>query len=166
MNEFETTELTDVDVYVERTNKSIEHDSDPKNDLTIKNILIRGSRNGLIFTTLWASWAYYVNSSSGAELAMKAAITQGCFTMINGFIYSVLMEYLFSLGKNSVSRIFLGFVVPNALLTVILITVHIIRGTPEIAMTVIPSLSTVYVLSMVYVTVLGPKALESIVEKK
>ena len=120
-------------------------------------ILKRGIINGVLFAGLWGSWAYYVNLSDGADIALKSAITQSSFTIINAFVYSVIMEYMYTLGKNIFTRFILASVFPNILVTVILVSLHQYRGTPEIFMTVSPPLAIVFILSLAYVFIVGPK---------
>lgn len=128
---------------------------------TPKKILMRGLLSGLFFTALWSSWAYYANSTHGAEAAKKAAITQGSFTIINAFLFTVIMEYMFSIGKTTLMRVLLAFVLPNSIVAVVLTSLHYYRGTPNVLATVSPSLIIVAVLSLGYVLVVGPRKLKS-----
>lgn len=124
------------------------------------NILKRGLFSGIVFTLLWSSWAYYINSSYGNDVAIRAAITQAGFTIINAFIYTVFMESMFSKGNSQLNRFVLAFILPNALVTIALVGIHIIRDTPNVSETVMPSLLVVYLLSLFYVLILGPKKLK------
>lgn len=132
---------------------------DATQNFAIKQILIRGAKNGVIFTTLWTAWAYYANLNVGVEAAKQAAFTQAGFTIINSFAYSVIMEYLFSLGKTKLSRFLLASMIPNILVTISLVSIHIVRGTPNVAVTVMPPLSIIFLLSFMYVFYIGPKKL-------
>jgi len=126
---------------------------------TLKKILIRGALSGLFFTALWSSWAYYANLAHGTAAAQKAAITQGSFTIINAFLFTVIMEYMFSIGKTFFMRLLLAFVLPNAIVAVVLTSLHHYRGTPNVLATVTPSITIVAVLSLGYVLVVGPRKL-------
>lgn len=128
---------------------------------SFKKIFIRGIISGIVFTALWSTWAYYANLAHRAELAKKASITQGSFTIINAFIYTILVEYLFSIGKTKFVRIVLAFVLPNILVTILLTSLHHLRGTPNVLATVTPSLTIIYALSLIYVLVIGPRKLKS-----
>lgn len=127
---------------------------------TLKKILLRGALSGLFFTALWSSWAWYANSAHGAGAAKKAAVTQGSFTIINAFLFTVIMEYMFSIGKTVWMRLLLAFVLPNSIVAVILTSLHYYRGTPNVLATVSPSLIIVAALSLVYVLVVGPRKLK------
>lgn len=127
---------------------------------TLKKILMRGLLSGLFFTALWSSWAYYANLAHGAAAARKAAITQGSFTIINAFLFTVIMEYMFSIGKTTLMRVILAFVLPNSIVAVVLTSLHYYRGTPNVVATVSPSLIIVAVLSLGYVLVVGPRKLK------
>lgn len=129
---------------------------------TLKKILLRGLVSGLIFTVLWSSWAYYANSGSGPAAAEKAAITQGSFTIINAFLFTVIMEYLFSVGKSPMMRFLLAFLLPNAIVIVVLSSIHYYRGTPNVFITVAPSLTIVAALSLAYVLVVGPRKMRAV----
>ncbi len=128
---------------------------------TLKRILMRGLLSGLIFTTLWSSWAYYANSGAGSAAAEKAAVTQGSFTIINAFLFTVIMEYLFFIGRSPLMRFLLAFALPNSIVIVVLSSIHYFRGTPNVLATVAPSLTIVAALSLVYVLVVGPRKVRS-----
>lgn len=129
---------------------------------TVKKILIRGFLSGMFFTALWSSWAYYANFGYGALAAQKAAITQGSFTIINAFLFTVIMEYMFSIGKTRLARLLLAFVLPNSIVMVVLTSLHYYRGTPNVLATVSPSLIIVALLSLAYVLVVGPRKLKAV----
>jgi len=133
-------------------------------NFTIKKIIIRGLLSGLLFTVLWSTWAYFANLSHGEEAASRAAYTQGSFTIINAFFYTMFMEYMFALGKTPAKRFMLAFVVPNLLVTTILSGLHYVRGTPNLLTTVGLLLVFIYTLSLVYVLVIGPRKLKSVEE--
>ncbi len=124
---------------------------------SIGKIVKRGVVNAMFFSTLWGSWAYYANMHEGHEAAFRATTTQFLFTLFNTFFYSVLMEYMYTLGKSRLSRFVLAALIPSLLVTVVLVYLHYLRGTPEIFVTVAPSLSVLYVVSLVYVFLLRPR---------
>ncbi|MBL8019143.1 MAG: hypothetical protein JNM27_05725 [Leptospirales bacterium] len=126
-------------------------------NFTVKKILARGLLSGLFFTALWSTWAYYANLSHGAAAAQKAAITQGSFTIINAAVFTIVMEYMFSVGKTVLMRLLLAFLLPNGIVAVILTSLHYYRGTPNVLATVSPSLIIVAALSLIYVLVIGPR---------
>jgi len=82
---------------------------------------------------------------------------QGSFTIINAFAFTVVMEYMFSIGKTVFVRLLLAFALPNAIVTVILTSLHCYRGTPNVLATVSPSLIIVAVLSLIYVLIVGTR---------
>ncbi|MCE9598640.1 MAG: hypothetical protein K8S54_11785 [Spirochaetia bacterium] len=128
---------------------------------TLKKILTRGILTGLFFTALWSTWAYYVNLAHGAIAAEKAAITQGSFTIINAFLYTVIMEYMFALAKTALMRFVLAFLLPNSIVAVVLTSLHHFRGTPNVLATVAPSLIIIASLSLIYVLIVGPRKMRS-----
>lgn len=111
-------------------------------------IFLRSLLSAFIFTTLWSSWAYYANSSFGETYAIKAAITQGSFTFINSFIYTVILEFLLNRFKKK--NLIIAFLIPNVLLSIILPLLHILRDTPNVSYTVIPVLIIIYIISGLY----------------
>jgi hypothetical protein len=112
-------------------------------------IFLRSLLSAFLFTSLWSSWAYFANSNKGIEGAKKAAITQGSFTLINSFVYTLILEYLLQrLGKE---RAWIAFLIPNLIVTLILPLLHILRGTPNVLFTVTPVLFIIYLISGLYV---------------
>jgi len=123
----------------------------------ILDIVKRGAINGIAFTCLWSSWAYFVNSGHGHEAALKSAITQASFTIINAFLFSIVMEFMFSYSKGKQQQLVLAFLLPNSITTAVLYAVHWSRETPNIGATILPSIIVVAVFSLTYVLVIGPR---------
>jgi len=117
----------------------------------IKTIFFRGFINSIIFSFIWGGWAYYVNRFAGDVAAVNAAITQISFTIVNAFFYSVFMEFMFSLSNKFIFRFINAWIVPNTLLTVLIIGVHYIRGTNELFITVSAPLAVIFCVSAWYV---------------
>jgi len=116
-----------------------------------KIIFFRGIINSFIFSFIWGAWAYYINRVNGDVGAINAAITQVSFTVINAFCYSVFMEYMFSLSQRFSYRILNAWVIPNLLVTVLLISIHYIRETTELMATVSGPLAIIYLVSAYYI---------------
>jgi hypothetical protein len=123
---------------------------------SLKNILVRGALTGAFFVIFWSGWAYYSNLMYGESEAVRAAITQGSFTLVNTFVYTVFMEYMFAISKSKTARFMMAFILPNIIATVALAGVHISRGTPNILQTIMPILLVFWSLSLVYITYIVP----------
>ena len=64
---------------------------------------------------------------------------------------------MFAYSKRTFQRLMLAFLLPNAMTASILYSMHWYRETPNIIMTILPSLMVVAALSLIYVLVVGPK---------
>lgn len=115
-----------------------------------KKLFIRSCVSGIFFVIVWSGWAYYSNLSYGEDKALRSAFTQVGFTMINTFIYTYILEYMFFISRSKIYRIILAFILPNFLATLFLVAVHYFRETPNILQTVFPILLVLYFLSTLY----------------
>lgn len=111
-------------------------------------ILLRSLLSAVVFTSLWSSWAYFANANFGSEYAKKAAFTQGSFTLINSFVYTVILEFL--LNRFEGKKRWIAFFTPNLIVTIVLPLLHIKRGTPNVFFTVLPVLLIIYLISGLY----------------
>jgi len=128
-----------------------------ENHYSILNILKRGALTGTIFTCIWATWAYFANIEHGHAIVLKSAITQASFTIVNAFVFTVLMEFMFAYSKGKIQRLMLAFLLPNTMTASVLYSMHWYRDTPNILVTVLPSIFVIATLSLIYVLVVGPK---------
>lgn len=122
-------------------------------------ILKRGLINSALFCVIWGGWAYFANAGHGPAAALEAAKAQAAFTVVNAFVYSVLMEAVFFRVPGILWRNIATLLVPNAVLTAALTGVHWLAGTPALLATVLPQLLIIYALCLVYILVAGPRAL-------
>ncbi|MCG8435178.1 MAG: hypothetical protein MJA83_14215 [Gammaproteobacteria bacterium] len=105
-----------------------------------------------VFAALvWASWAYYVNVEFGRAIGMKAAITQGVFSFVMTFFFTSSVELLYSLSHKRSHQYLLAFVTPVSVLGVLLWLTHYFRATPNIAVTIAPSLVLAGVFCISYI---------------
>lgn len=122
-------------------------------------ILKRGLINSALFCVIWGGWAYYANSGHGHAAALEAARAQAAFTVVNAFIYSVMLEAVFHRIPRALWRNLATFAIPNAVLTAALTGVHWLAGTPALLETVLPQLLIIYGISLVYIFIIGPRTL-------
>ncbi|MCZ8341496.1 MAG: hypothetical protein O9301_00550 [Leptospira sp.] len=111
-------------------------------------ILLRSILSAVVFTSLWSTWAYFANVNFGSEYAKKAAITQGSFTLINSFVYTLILEFL--LNHFEGKKHWIAFLIPNLIVSIVLPLLHIKRGTPNVFFTVLPVLLLIYLISGIY----------------
>ena len=131
---------------------------------SVLNIIKRGALTGVFFTCVWSGWAYFANAEYGHAVALKSAVTQASFTIVNAFAFTVVMEFMFAYSKGNIQRLLLAFLLPNSITTIVLYSMHWYRDTPNIMITILPSIIVVAALSLIYVLVIGPKKYPLIVE--
>ncbi|KZL16259.1 hypothetical protein PsAD2_03484 [Pseudovibrio axinellae] len=129
-------------------------------NLELTYILKNSAKNAFIFAIIWGCWAWWVNSSHGNEAALRASLTQISFTIVNAFVYSVLMEGLFFVIRPVKLRNIMTFLIPNIAVSVLLTATHMWRGTPNVLATAAAPLCVTFLLSLLYIVVVGPKRLE------
>jgi len=117
------------------------------------------AKTAVLFGALWGGWAWWINSAHGSDIAMRAAQTQVAFTIVNAFVYSLLMEGIFFAIQPVAWRNIITFAIPNTAVTVLLISIHSWRGTPNVLVTSAAPLAIVFALSILYIMVIGPKRL-------
>ena len=123
-------------------------------------ILKNSGKTAVIFAIIWGIWAWWINSDHGTEIALRATRTQIAFTIVNAFVYSLLMEGIFFAIRSVIWRNITTFIVPNVIVTVLLISIHTWRGTPNVLVTAAAPLAIVFALSLAYIFVVGPRRLK------
>lgn len=96
------------------------------------------------------SWAAYANHGFGARAALRASATQAIYAFLGAAFMTLLMEWLFSLPRRRAARFAAATLGSMAVMTTILSTLHWINGTPNLALTMIPSLVIQVVYSTLY----------------
>lgn len=100
--------------------------------------------SALLAFLLWGGWAFYINNGSSGN---KSGITQGTCS----FIITLLMTHSIAFQYNKLSNAILKTIFPP-LITVsitgsILVSIHIIVGTPSVFYTVSPALTVALIFS-------------------
>ncbi|MEM1439199.1 MAG: hypothetical protein AAGF61_09495 [Pseudomonadota bacterium] len=89
-----------------------------------------------VFYAIWGAW---VNRSHGAESMLLAGLTQGIYSALVTLAMTSVIELFFA-GAGAVrTRQFRCVTVTIGLLFVSSVLVHVVAGTAEIVMTVLPS---------------------------
>ncbi|MEE9309682.1 MAG: hypothetical protein V3U64_01555 [Cocleimonas sp.] len=98
---------------------------------------------------VWGGWSYYINSLADKNAGIVSGLTQG----IASFLMTLLVVLVVTKIYNNVSHDFLKIILP-AFITVsgnciLLIAVHNLVGTPNILMTIAPSLTVAFIFCII-----------------
>ncbi len=94
-------------------------------------------------------WAYLANYNEGHYIAMRAAWVQGSLSFVFTLVGSAIMEFMVRLSEDNLKR-FLMAVITNMLVVYgFVIGGHLINGTPNLFLTILPGLiiTSIYCLS-------------------
>jgi hypothetical protein len=113
--------------------------------------LLRSTLAGIAGFIGYGGWAMFANSGYGSDVAMRSGIVQGTYSLILTFLMTLVTERLFErLGGLSGGRV-LTVTVVAGILFVSAYSIHMLVGTPEILMTILPGFVIGTIYTLVYV---------------
>ena len=127
-----------------------------------KSPLLRSLLAGVAGFVAYGGWAYYANSAHGPEIAMRSGLVQGTYSLVLTFLMTLVTEWLFLAFARVPARIASAMVVISVVLFLSAYGIHMIVGTPEILMTIVPGWIIGSVYTLVYL--LGLKRVEGATE--
>lgn len=121
--------------------------------------LARSFFSGLAGFVVYGGWAYFVNESHGQDLAMMIGLVQGSYSFALTFVMTLVTEWLF-LKCNGQFFTIMAIVCTALFVTPYLI--HMLIGTPEILMTILPGFVIGSIYTGVYVVGLKKVKVEAL----
>ena len=118
---------------------------------------LRSAGAGLAGFVAYGGWAFWANLEHGDAVAMRAGLLQGSYSFALTFASTLLMEglYAFFVRRGDALRARLATVAVTAvILLAVPVALHMLAGTPEIAMTVAPGFAIGMVYTWIYVAAL------------
>ena len=88
---------------------------------------------------LFGGWALVANRQHSTSEMVRAALAQGCFSFISSTSSVLLLEYLYGLGRTPNQKLALGAVGTPCIILLAMTGGHVIAGTPNVVMTLLPS---------------------------
>ncbi len=99
----------------------------------------------------YGGWAFFANLSHGSEIAARAGWVQGTYSLVLTFVMTFVTEWLFARTKELAH----GMAVTVLIVCIILFSsaygIHMVAGTPEILMTILPGFIIGTIYTAVYV---------------
>lgn len=109
--------------------------------------LFRSLGAGLIGFVAYGGWAWYANMAHGDAVAMRSGLVQGVYSLVLTFVTTMLTEALYARTRQAlltVGVVSIGLSVGSWF-------VHMLFGTPEILMTILPGFVIGTAYTAVYV---------------
>jgi len=100
--------------------------------------LLRSIAAGLAGFIVYGSWAYYINSTHGFEIGMRAGLVQGSYSLVLTLSTTLLMEYLLTSFQSIKGQTVFTILVTSVITFVTAYAIHWLFGTPEILLTIAP----------------------------
>jgi hypothetical protein len=104
----------------------------------------RALASAVVAAILYGSWAGFSNWEHGTRVALEAGLVQGAMSFLSTLTLVLVLEALFRLGVRLGGRAFHGFLLAavgtTSLMSAVMTTVHWVAGTPNLVITVAPSL--------------------------
>lgn len=110
---------------------------------------------------IYGGWAVAVNWSHGLDATVRAATAQVAYSVTTTALMSSLMEAVFARLPPGKSRVWKTAGIASAIGMVALTAVHMLAGTPELLLTVLPSLVMGTLFALLYSLNLGRVERES-----
>ena len=114
-----------------------------------KSPLLRSLLAGLAGFVAYGGWAYYANSAHGGEIAMRSGLVQGTYSLVLTFLMTLVTEWLFIAFARLPGRVGVATVVISVVLFLSAYGIHMLVGTPEILMTIVPG----WIIGSIYTTI-------------
>jgi hypothetical protein len=113
----------------------------------------RTSRYGLVSAALafvlWGGWAYYVNRGGSVGTGVMSGLTQGLASFTITLLMVRAIQWLQGFFSRRLYQIALPPLLTVAFTGSCLLMLHLLAGTPNIAMTILPALSVAYLFCLV-----------------
>ena len=93
---------------------------------------------------IWGGWSYYVNSIESNNIGVVSGITQGIASFIITLLVVFAVTKIYNKITNKVLKIVLPALVTVSCISILLVIVHSIVGTPHIFYTIAPSLTAAF----------------------
>lgn len=115
----------------------------------------RGSRRraivvGIAAFLLFGGWALVANREHSTREMVRAALAQGCFSFISSTSSVLLLEYLYGLGRTLNQKLALGAVGTPCIILLAMTGGHVLAGTPNVVMTLLPSWISGAIFCVIY----------------
>ena len=89
---------------------------------------------------LYGGWAFVANRSYGTAAGVTALLTQGTASFLSTFTITMVMEVVHGASGAPLVRVARSFLAGCAVMYALTLGLHLIMGTPELAVTVAPVL--------------------------
>ncbi|APR76462.1 Hypothetical protein A7982_01809 [Minicystis rosea] len=105
----------------------------------------------MLAALVYGGWAFAVNLQHGAAPAVRAGCLQGASSATTTLVVSGAVERLYAARAGRPLQRIVAWLVPALLGACLHLTIHVIAGTPEILITILPSVVLGVVFAGTYV---------------
>lgn len=96
--------------------------------------------SAILAAIIYGGWAAYANYSHGFNASVMASAVQAIYAFTSTFIVGRIAEKVYVRFGCGFKGITVGFIIAFLVMLIIPIAVHLLAGTPEIIMTILPGL--------------------------
>ncbi len=126
--------------------------------MAMKNTFSSPARRVILTSTaafiVYGSWALFINFSYGLSIALWACFAQGISSTLSTLLITTLIELFFTQFGHSKIALLLSGLLPPTLTTFIHAAMQWIVRTPDITITILPSVVMGYIFSALYLRAL------------
>jgi hypothetical protein len=105
----------------------------------------------LLAALVYGGWAFAVNLQHGAAPALRAGCLQGVSSATTTLVMSSAVERLYAARAGRPLRRLVAWLAPASLGACLHVSIHVLAGTPEILITILPSVVLGAVFAGLYV---------------
>ncbi len=101
---------------------------------------------------LWGCWAFWMNVSHGIRIALVVACTSGALNFVTNLLGTHILEFFFfRFSRRPWIQAPLAFFGTYSITLAVVFAAHLAVGTPELLLTLAPSISISMMLTMIYI---------------
>ena len=111
----------------------------------------RSFLSGLAGFFAYGGWAVFANYEHGMEVAMRAGLAQGTFSLVITFVMTIFTEWVYIRVGDVPGKLYTITGMISLTLFASAYSIHLFIGTPEILMTILPGfvIGTLYTFAYV-----------------
>ena len=99
----------------------------------------------------YGGWAWYANLAHGDFIAMRSGLVQGSYSLVLTFLMTLVTEFMYARFRTMPAAVPLTTALISVVLFVSAYSIHMIVGTPEILMTIMPGWIIGSIYTFVYI---------------
>lgn len=117
--------------------------------------LLRSAGSALAGFLVYGAWAWFANMDHGDAMARRAGLLQGSYSFVLTFCSTLLMEWIYGRCAGAAHARLVTIGLTGAVLLTVPVTLHLLAGTANILLTILPGFFVGMAYTTAYVSALA-----------